>query len=126
MPGRRVLALGLLPAALLRHTTVLWGAWLLTATAVAVLAAWLLVAARSPGHRAAALLTAGVLAWLLAPLFGPPGWLLRLPLLRGLLVVTGGYLRSLRPGFFPVDAHPANPGILRRPALSARTPRIAG
>jgi hypothetical protein len=44
-----------------------------------------------------------VLAWLVARPFGPPGWLLRLPLLRGILVAAGGCLLSLRPGFFPVE-----------------------
>jgi hypothetical protein len=63
---------------------------------------WLLVGAHSPGHRAGALLCVGVLAWLLAPLFGVTGWVLRLPVLRGLLVAGGGYLLSLRPGFFPL------------------------
>ena len=49
---------------------------------------------------------AGVLAWLVAPSLGLAGWLLRLPLLRGLLVAAGGYLTSLRPGFFPVERTP--------------------
>ena len=101
--GAALLALGLLPTAWLRQTTLLWDAWLIATLAVAALAAWLLVGARGPGHRAAAFVTAGVLAWLVAPLFGPTGWLLRLPLLRGILVAAGGYLLSLRPGFFPVE-----------------------
>jgi hypothetical protein len=104
--GAALLALGLLPTAWLRQTAPLWDAWLITTLAVGALAVWLLVGARGPGHRAAALLTAGVLAWLVAPLLGPPGWLLRLPLLRGILVAAGGYLLSLRPGFFPVEHSP--------------------
>jgi hypothetical protein len=43
-----------------------------------------------------------VLAWVAAPAFGVVGWLLRLPLLRGLLVAAIGYLLALRPGYFPV------------------------
>jgi len=101
--GAGLLALGLLPTTLLRQAALLWDAWLLATVATAALAVWLLVAAHGPGHRAAAFVTAGVLAWLVAPLFGPPGWLLRLPLLRGILVATGGYLVALRPGFFPVE-----------------------
>jgi hypothetical protein len=30
------------------------------------------------------------------------GWLLRVPLLRGLVFATGGYLLALRPHHFPV------------------------
>ena len=35
-------------------------------------------------------------------MFGWAGWLLRLPVLRALLVAGGGYLLSLRRGYFPV------------------------
>jgi hypothetical protein len=101
-----VLALGLLPADTLHGAAVLWWSWLLVAGLVAAATGWLLIGARSVGHRAAALVTLGVLAWLVAPLLGWPGWLLRLPLLRGAAVVTGGYLLSLRPGFFPIDREP--------------------
>jgi hypothetical protein len=104
--GAALLALGLLPTDWLRQTTLLWDAWLLATLTVGALAAWLLVGARGPGHRAAAFVAAGVLAWLVAPLFGPPGWLLRLPVLRGILIVAGGYLLTLRPGFFPVEHSP--------------------
>ena len=45
---------------------------------------------------------AGVLAWLVAPAFGLSGWLLRVPLLRGIVVGVGGYLIGLRPRHFPV------------------------
>lgn len=41
-------------------------------------------------------------AWLVAPAFGLVGWLLRLPVLRAAVVVGGGYLLALRPGYFPV------------------------
>ncbi|MEP7020927.1 MAG: hypothetical protein ABI808_09755, partial [Pseudonocardiales bacterium] len=104
--GAALLTLGLLPTSWLRQTNLLWDAWLMATAVVAALAGWLLVGARGPGHRAAAFVTAGVLAWLVAPLFGPPGWLLRLPLLRGILVAAGGYLLRLRPGFFPVVHSP--------------------
>lgn len=98
-----VLALGLLPAGMLHRSTVLWPAWLAVTLAVAALAAWLLVGAHGIGHRAAALIAAGVLAWLIAPLLGLSGWLLRLPVLRALVLAAGGYLLSLRPGFFPIE-----------------------
>jgi hypothetical protein len=54
----------------------------------------------------AGLLTAGVLAWLLAPMFGLAGWLLRAPVLRAIVVAAGGYLLTLRPGYFPVAGSP--------------------
>ncbi|PZS18139.1 MAG: hypothetical protein DLM57_06910 [Pseudonocardiales bacterium] len=104
--GAALLVLGVLPSTWLRQTALLWDAWLVATLAVSALVMWLLVGARAPGHRAAAFVTAGVLAWLLAPLFGPTGWLLRLPLLRGILVAAGGYLLTLRPGFFPVERSP--------------------
>jgi hypothetical protein len=104
--GAALLALGSVPATLLRQAALLWDAWLAATVAVGALAVWLLVGARSAGHRAAAVVTTGVLAWLVAPLFGTPGWVLRLPVLRGILVAIGGYLLSLRPGFFPVERSP--------------------
>jgi hypothetical protein len=97
-----VFALGLVPEPLLRDSGPVRGLWLATTVTMGLLAGWPLVGARTPGHRAAAMVTAGVLAWLLAPLFGLAGWLLRAPVLRGVLVAGGGYLLSLRPGFFPV------------------------
>jgi hypothetical protein len=100
------LGLGLVPASTLQTARILWWTWLAAAALLAVLTGWLLVGARTVGHRAAALLSLGVLAWLVAPVLGWPGWLLRLPLLRAALVVTGGYLMSLRPGFFPIDRAP--------------------
>jgi hypothetical protein len=98
-----LLGLGLLPASTLRGSALLWTAWLAAAATLAALVLWLLLSARDIGHRAAALITAGALAWVVAPLFGPPGWLLRAPLLRGLVAAAGGYLLSLRPGFFPIE-----------------------
>jgi hypothetical protein len=98
-----LLGLGLLPASTLRGSALLWTAWLVAAATLTALVLWLLASARGVGHRAAALIVAGALAWLVAPLFGPPGWLLRAPLLRGLVVAAGGYLLSLRPGFFPIE-----------------------
>lgn len=104
--GVGLLAIGVLPRATLRQTTLLWNIWLVTTVAVAALAAWLLLIARTPGHRAAAFVTAGVAAWLIAPLFGPLGWMLRLPVLRGIVIAAGTYVYSLRPGFFPVERSP--------------------
>jgi hypothetical protein len=101
-----VLCLGLVPGAQLGSSSVLWATWLSATVVIGLLAAWLLVGVHAIGHRAAALLAFGLLAWLLAPLFGVAGWVLRLPLLRAGLVVTGGYLLTLRPGFFPIDHSP--------------------
>ncbi|MDP9094737.1 MAG: hypothetical protein M3N95_17820 [Actinomycetota bacterium] len=101
-----VLALGLVPGRQLEGSSVLWLTWLLVTVATGLLAGWLLVGVHSVGHRAAALLALGLLAWLLAPVFGVAGWLLRLPFLRGAAIVTGGYVLSLRPGFFPIDHTP--------------------
>jgi hypothetical protein len=98
-----LLGLGLLPASTLRGSALLWTAWLVAAATLTALVLWLLASAHGVGHRAAALIVAGALAWLVAPLFGLPGWLLRAPLLRGLVVAAGGYLLSLRPGFFPIE-----------------------
>ncbi|MGH8860694.1 MAG: hypothetical protein ACRDVG_05575 [Jatrophihabitantaceae bacterium] len=95
-----VLTLGLLPPGWLAGPVRY--AWLGTTVTAAAMALWLLASAHEPGHLAAAAVLAGVLAWLAAPVFGLAGWLLRLPVLRALLVATGGYLRSLRPGYFPV------------------------
>ena len=52
-----------------------------------------------------------LLAWLLAPLFGLPGWLLRVPLLRALAVAAGGALLSLRPHYFPIVRSPRERGL---------------
>jgi hypothetical protein len=97
-----VLSLGLLPMGTLHTSFALWAAWL-TATAVtALLTVWLMLGSHGAGHLAAAFVVAGVLGWLVAPLFGLSGWLLRVPLLRGILVAGGGYLLALRPHHFPV------------------------
>jgi hypothetical protein len=101
-----LLALGCLPTAALHQSHALWSAWLVATGAVAAIALWLLVGTHSIGHRAAAFVLAGLLAWLLAPMFGLAGWLLRAPLLRAAAVVAGGYLLSLRPGFFPIEHTP--------------------
>jgi hypothetical protein len=98
-----LLGLGLLPVTTLHRSAALWALWVVMTLAVAVLAVWLLVGAHGIGHRAAAFVTVGLLAWMLAPLFGLPGWLLRAPLLRGLAIAGAGYLLSLRPGFFPIE-----------------------
>ncbi len=74
--------------------------------AATVLTGWLVVGTRGAGHLAAAFVMAGVLAWLLAPVFGISGWLLRVPLLRGIAVAVGGYLLALRPHYFPIVRTP--------------------
>jgi hypothetical protein len=104
--GVAVLALALLPASVLRGLPALRLVWLVATIGVGALTVWLLAARSATGHRAAAVVTAGVFAWLVAPLFGPLGWLLRVPLLRAFAFCTAGWLRSLRPGFFPVEHSP--------------------
>ena len=93
--------------------------WLAVTAAPARSPRWLLVGAHGAGHFAAAFVLAGVLAWLLAPVFGLAGWLLRVPLLRGLAVAVGGYLLALRPHHFPVVRDAARAGVLRRARLTA-------
>jgi hypothetical protein len=105
-----VLALGLLPMPVL-HTGFLWELWLAVTAATGALAAWLLVGAHTAGHVAAAFVVGGVLAWLVAPAFGLAGWLLRVPLLRGLAVAVGAYLLGLRPHHFPVVRAPRAPSF---------------
>jgi hypothetical protein len=100
LAGAATLALGVLPSAWL--VGAVWMVWLAATVATAALVIWLLAGTQDTGHVAAAVVTAGVLAWLAAPMFGWAGWLLRLPVLRGILVAAGGYLLSLRPGYFPV------------------------
>lgn len=100
------LSLGALPAATLHAAAVLWWSWLVVTGLLVASAGWLLVGTQAVGHRAAALIALGVLGWVISPVLGWPGWLLRLPLLRAALVVTGGYLISLRPGYFPIDHAP--------------------
>lgn len=98
-----MLTLGVLPAALLHRSPALWTVWLGVTVALGALAAYLVLAAHSRGHLAAAWITAGALAWMLAPQFGLVGWLLRVPVLRGLLVAIGGFLVTLWPGYFPIE-----------------------
>jgi hypothetical protein len=104
--GAAVLALGLLPFGTLHANSTLWSLWLTVVGLTALLAGWLLVGAHGAGHLAAAFVLAGVLAWLLAPLFGWSGWLLRVPVLRGVLVAAAGYFAALRPHHFPVVKTP--------------------
>jgi hypothetical protein len=101
-----LLALGLVPVEQLRGTDPLWDLWIVVTAVVAAVTAWLVVGAHGAGHLAAAFVVGGLLAWLVAPLFGLSGWLLRLPLLRGLVVAAGGYLLTLRPHYFPVVRAP--------------------
>ena len=101
-----MLALGAVPGSELAAVPALRVVWLGATAATGLLVVWLFAGARSSGHRVAALLALGGLAWMLAPTLGLAGWVLRLPLLRAAVVVTGGYLASLRPGFFPVDRTP--------------------
>ncbi|MDT4936554.1 MAG: hypothetical protein QOG80_225 [Pseudonocardiales bacterium] len=98
-----LLALGLLPGPTLRGSGALWSAWLAVTAALGAIVLWLLLGSHLRGHRAAAFIIAGMLAWMLAPLFGLAGWVLRVPVLRGLVVAVGGFLLSLRPGYFPIE-----------------------
>ncbi len=104
--GAALLALGVLPYATLRGSAALWDLWLVVVSLTAVLTGWLLVGTHGAGHFAAAFVVAGLLAWLLAPALGLSGWLLRVPLLRGVAVGAGSYLLGLRPHHFPVVKTP--------------------
>jgi hypothetical protein len=114
-PARRVgavvasvalIALGLFPLGWMQDTELLWDAWLAVTAVIGAATAWLVVGTHTAGHLAAAFVMAGVLGWLLAPLFGLTGWVLRVPLLRGILVALGGYLLTLRPHYFPIVTTP--------------------
>jgi hypothetical protein len=104
--GAALLALGLIPFPTLHDTTALWDLWLVVVSLTAALTGWLLIGTRDAGHLAAAFVVTGLLAWLVAPLFGLTGWLLRAPLLRGVVVAAGSYLVGLRPHHFPVVKTP--------------------
>lgn len=101
--GVALLGLGLVPPAVLAAVPALHGLWLAVTVASGLLAAWMLVGSHSTGHVAAAVVVGGVFAWCLAPAFGIAGWLLRAPLLRAIAVGAGGFLLSLRPGYFPIE-----------------------
>ena len=102
LAGAALITLGLLPFGMLQAHTLLWDLWLAVLTLGAVLTAWLVIGTHEAGHYAAAFVAAGVLAWLVAPAFGLAGWVLRVPLLRGIVVGLGGYLIGLRPRHFPM------------------------
>lgn len=104
--GAALLTLGLLPFGTLHGSAALWSLWLGVTSLTALITGWLAVGTHGAGHFAAAFVVGGVLAWLLAPLFGITGWLLRVPLLRGIVVAIGGYLLGLRPHHFPVVKTP--------------------
>jgi hypothetical protein len=109
--GGALLALGLLPMQTLHASGALWNLWLVIVGLIAALTGWLLLGTHDAGHFAAAFVVAGLLAWLLAPLFGLTGWLLRVPVLRGIAVGAGGYLLGLRPRHFPVVKTPRERGF---------------
>lgn len=100
-----VLTLGLLPAGTLHAHHSLWLGWLGVTGACAAVAIWFL-GTRSIGRLSTAAVTCAVLAWLVSPLFGVAGWLLRLPVLRAVLVVAGGYLLAQVPRYFPIERTP--------------------
>lgn len=104
--GAAVLGLGVVPIGVLRGADVLWDLWVV-ATAIAVaFTAWLIAGVHWAGHLAAALVMCGVVAWLIAPLFGVAGWVLRVPLLRGVALGAGGALITMMPRYFPVVSTP--------------------
>lgn len=101
-----LLALGLLPYSTLSTTHGLWELWIAMTTCAVATTVWLTFGMRGVGHLGAAYVMAGVVAWLFAPTLGLSGWLLRLPLLRGVVVLAGGYLLALRPHYFPLVKTP--------------------
>jgi hypothetical protein len=104
--GAGLLALGALPLEMLKHANALWDLWLAVITLAVAVTAWLAAGVHWAGHLAAALVMCGVVAWLVAPVFGLAGWLLRAPLLRGAVVSAGGFLVTLMPHYFPVVSTP--------------------
>jgi hypothetical protein len=91
---------------MLKHANALWDLWLAVITLAVAVTAWLAAGVHWAGHLAAALVMCGVVAWLVAPVFGLAGWLLRAPLLRGAVVSAGGFLVTLMPHYFPVVSTP--------------------
>ncbi len=64
---------------------------------------WLLFGQHGTGHVAAAVVTAGVLAWLAAPAFGVAGWLLRrAAAARPARRRVAATCSRCGPGYFPV------------------------
>jgi hypothetical protein len=121
-----LVALGLAPLDALRANPLLWSTWLTAIVSVATLTLWTLLATAGPARRSAALLLGEVLAWLLAPVFGVAGWVLRLPLLNALVGVIRRALWVRRRSFFPIvddvgwrarvgGVAPATGGSLGRP-----------
>lgn len=104
MAGAALVGLGLVPSAAIHGA--LADVWIGVTVALAVAVGWLAFGSRAIGHSALAVILAGFLAWFAAPLFGLAGWLLRLPALRAACVAAGGYLATLRPGYFPVVRAP--------------------
>ena len=103
--GAALVGLGLVPSSMLHGAA--WNVWLGVAVVLGVAVAWLALGSRAIGHSALAVVMAAVLAWFAAPLFGLAGWALRLPALRTALVVGGGHVAALRPGYFPIVRAPA-------------------
>jgi hypothetical protein len=121
-----LVALGLSPLDVLRANPVLWSAWLTAIVSVATLALWILLATAGPTRRSVALLLGEVLAWLVAPVFGLAGWVLRLPLLNALVGAIRRGVCVRRRSFFPIvddvrwrgrmpGVAPATGGSLGRP-----------
>jgi hypothetical protein len=101
-----VLSLGLLPVGLLHGSHAVWDLWMVVTTLAVAFTAWLAGGVHWAGHFAAAMVMCGVVAWLVAPLFGLAGWILRAPLIRGALVGAGGFAVTLLPHYFPVVSTP--------------------
>ena len=121
-----LVTLGSAPLDVLRANPVIWSAWLTAIVAVATLALWTLLVGAGPARRSAALLLGELLAWLVAPVFGVAGWVLRLPLLNALVGAVRRAVWTRRRSFFPIvddvrwhtpisGVAPATGGSLGRP-----------
>ncbi|HEY8301358.1 MAG TPA: hypothetical protein VIG48_05640 [Jatrophihabitans sp.] len=95
-----VLALGLLPWSWIDGPVKL--AWIGALGWLGLAMLTLAVLPHATGRAASIGLLLFAAAWLVAPAFGLLGWLLRAPVLRAVVVAGGGYLLTLRPGYFPV------------------------
>ena len=102
VPVAAALALGAVPGHVLHAHPLLRLTWWVAVGLAVLLTVWLAAVARFPGRLVAVAMTLALTAWLVAPVCGLAGWLLRLPVLRGVLVGIGGYLATLRPHYFPV------------------------
>lgn len=133
-----IIAMGLIPAANLRGSALLWTLWSVATAFVALVTVLMLSGVGGRLPRAAALGPVILMLWLVAPMSGTAAWLLRLPALLLMAVGLGTYLITRRRGYFPLisavgDDRPPrrvapksrpHPSVSTRPTRPGHTPRV--